>query len=203
VARQFYTNLADRLAPGSPCSTVGGKKQPRIESVGVTMISMWTSGLGRLFMVLLVVLPGCSGEPARSEHEPVTPPMFVFVPADDYHISVQITIPQEAVVGEWVPLKAERRSGPWKRVKLSEVLPETPWFAQPPPEHELEVASNLSWITEPPGAARFDVPTPAAPMTGERRAMFAQPGVYRVLGLSKYPTEAESNVVTVTVRANR
>ena len=164
---------------------------------------MLKSGVCRLFMAVLVVLPACSGESGRSEHETVAPPMFVFVPADDYRISVQITVPQDAVVGEWIPLRAERRSGPWKRVRLSEVLPEMPWFSQPPPEHELEVANNLRWLTEPPGAARFDLPTPAAPTTGERKAMFAQPGVYRILGLSRYPTDAESNVVTVTVRANR
>jgi hypothetical protein len=126
------------------------------------------------------------------------PPEFCFVPAENYKISVQIEVPQEAVVGEWVPLRARRWSGPWKRVKCAEVLPDTTWFAKPPPASEEEVADNLTWLTEPAGVARFDIPT--APLTHERKAMFSQPGTFRIWGSNAYPTRAESNVATVTVR---
>src|SRR5438093_13750852 len=93
------------------------------------------------------------------------PPEFVFVPAENYKISVEIEVPQEAVVGEWISLRARRRSGQWKRVKYAEVIPDTPWFTKPPPAYEGEVADNLTWLTEPPGVARFDIP--GAPLTHE------------------------------------
>jgi hypothetical protein len=65
------------------------------------------------------------------------------------------------------------------------------------------VADNLHWLTDPPGAARFDVRTGAALASHERKAMFNQPGTYRIWGRNAYPTAAESNVVTITVRPKR
>jgi hypothetical protein len=76
----------------------------------------------------------------------------VYVPADDYVISVQIVVPGEARVGEWIPLSAERRSGPWKRVRRAEAPPGFVPFGRPPAAHEAEVADNLDWLTDPPGA---------------------------------------------------
>ena len=125
-------------------------------------------------------------------------PEFVFVPAENYKISVEIAVPQEAVVGEWIPLRAQRWSGPWKRVKYADVIPDTTWFTKPPPAREGEVADNLTWLTEPPGVARFDIPT--APLTHERKTMFSQPGTFRIWGSNAYPTRAESNVATIAVR---
>lgn len=126
------------------------------------------------------------------------PPEFCFVPAEDYKISVEIAVPQEAVIGEWIALRAQRRSGPWKRVKYAEIIPGATWFTRPPPAYESEVADNLTWLTEPPGVAHFDIPK--APLTHERKAMFSRQGTYRIWGSNSYPTKAESNVVTITVR---
>ena len=106
---------------------------------------------------MLVACSQDSGIPAPED--------FVFVPAKDYTISVEIVVPHEAVVGEWIPLRATRRSGPWQRLRYAEVAPDTKWFVVPPPEYESEVADNLRWLTEPLGAARFDLPTTATAIT--------------------------------------
>lgn len=121
---------------------------------------------------------------------------FVYVPAEGYAISVQIRIPDEARVGQWIPLSAERRSGPWKRVRRDEALPGFVPFEKPPPEFEAQVAANLHWFTEP-GGAQFDVPLTSTP---DRKVKFDQPGVNRIWARNAYPTEAKSNVVTLKVK---
>ena len=118
------------------------------------------------------------------------------MPAENYRISVQIAVPAEGRVGQWLPLSAERRAGPWKRVRRSEAPPGLVPFGKPPPEHEREVAANLHWITEP-GGAQFDVPLTA---TNERKVKFDKPGTYQVWARNAYPTDAKSNVLTVTVK---
>lgn len=55
------------------------------------LISIWCCAL-------LVACSQDSGIPAPED--------FVFVPAKDYTISVEIVVPHEAVVGEWIPLRA-------------------------------------------------------------------------------------------------
>jgi hypothetical protein len=133
-----------------------------------------------------VALAGCTPEQ----------PDFVYVPAESYTISVRISMPGEARAGEWIPLSAERRSGPWKRVRRSDAPPGIVPFGKPPPEFEKEVAANLHWMTEP-GGAQFDVPlTP----TNERKVKFDKPGTYQVWARNAYPTDAKSNVVAVTVK---
>ena len=57
----------------------------------------------RLFALAILGLQACGQQ--EPEH--------VYVPADDYVISVQIALPAEARAGEWTPLSAQRRSGPW------------------------------------------------------------------------------------------
>jgi hypothetical protein len=150
--------------------------------------------------LLMLLLFACSQEPSASKGEDVTRPEFVYVPAENYKISVDIAVPREAVAGEWITLRATRTSGPWKLIKASELAPGTTWFIKPPPEHEREVADNLRWLTEPPGAARFDVPVHAiGPISHERKAVFRKPGTYRLRAHNAYPTEAESNSIMITV----
>jgi len=155
----------------------------------------------RLSIALLMpMLFACSQERTGSKGEAVTRPEFVYVPAENYKISVEIAVPREAVAGEWITLRATRKSGPWKLVKSTELAPGTKWFIKPPPELEREVADNLRWLTEPPNAARFDVPVYASsPISHERKAIFSKPGTYRLWGHNAYPTEAESNSIMVTV----
>lgn len=122
---------------------------------------------------------------------------FVYVLGDNYTISVQVSAPGEARVGEWVPLSAQRRSGPWKRVRRGSAPQGVVPFGKPPPAFEPEVAASVHWRTEPSGVARFDVPQLP---TDRRQVQFLKPGTYQVWAFNAYPTDAKSNVVTVTVR---
>ncbi len=151
------------------------------------------------------MVPACPQEPAVLKGPVLAQPEFVYVPAENYKISVEITAPAEAVAGEWVTLRATRSSGPWKLTKSSELAPGSTWFIKPPPENEREVADNLRWLTEPPGVALFDVPAPFSRGSSghERKVMFSQPGTYRLWGENAYPTAAKSNVVVVNVRAKK
>ena len=132
-------------------------------------------------------MQACTPEPQDS----------VYVPADNYTIAVEISVPGEARVGEWIPLSAQRRSGPWKRVRRGTAPPGVVPYGKPPPEFEREVAANVHWMTEPSGVARFDVPQLP---TDQRQVQFLKPGIYQVWAFNAYPTDAKSNVVTVTVK---
>lgn len=123
-------------------------------------------------------------------------PEFVYVPAEDYVIAVEISLPAEARAGEWVTLSAQRRAGPWKRVPRADAPAGVVPFKRPPPQFEAEVADNLHWITEP-ASARFDIPNGTSHV---RKVRFDEPGTYQVWARNAYPTDAKSNVVTVTVR---
>ena len=123
-------------------------------------------------------------------------PDQVYVPADDYAISVTITVPEEARVGEWLPLSAQRRSGPWKQVRRADAPPGFVPFERPPPAAEDEVADNLHWKTEP-GGARFDVPDGTS---RRRKVQFEKPGTYQIWASNAYPTDAKSNVLIVRVK---
>lgn len=138
----------------------------------------------RVLALTLAGLQACSQEPE-----------FVYIPADNYAISVEIAAPAEARAGEWIPLSAQRRSGPWKRVRRTEVPPGVVPFGKPP-AFESEVADNLHWMTEPSGA-RFDLPDGG---THQRKVQFSKPGTYQVWARNAYPTEAKSNVLIVSVR---
>jgi len=144
--------------------------------------------MSRLRVLALAGLCACAEEPE-----------LVYVPAENYVISVEIAVPGEARAGEWVALSAQRRSGPWKRVKRAEVPSGFVPFSRPPPQFESEVADNLHWMTDAPGAT-FDLP----PLEGHRRKVrFDQPGTYQVWARNAYPTEAKSNVATVIVKGER
>src|SRR5262245_17822730 len=93
----------------------------------------------RLLVVALValLLVACSKQPAPCTVAPtvmtrlvnVGATEFVFVPAENFSASVEIVAPAEAVTGEWIPLLAKRRSGPWKQV-LAVLPPDEPWSLQ-------------------------------------------------------------------------
>jgi len=139
----------------------------------------------RVLLFALAGLHACSQEPE-----------FVYVPAQDYVTSVEISAPAEARAGDWVVLSAQRRSGPWQRVRRGAAPPGFVPFERPPPEYEPEVADNLFWMTDPPGA-RFDLPSGT---DHKRRVRFEKPGAYQVWARSAYPSDAKSNVVTISVK---
>lgn len=63
--------------------------------------------LPRWISAASLALAACSPEAER-----------VYVPADGYPISVQISPPDEARVGEWIVLSAQRRDGTDRRRKV-------------------------------------------------------------------------------------
>lgn len=163
----------------------------------------------RLALVLLpLLLLACSEQSGnqeeagdrteKSDDGGLSPSGFVFVPGDDFSVSLEIVVQTEAVASEWFAVSAKRRSGPWKRVRRTEVPEGTMWFARQPQEFEPEVAENVWWETEPPLAARFGT----LPGRGwmPRTAMFADPGTYKIWALT-LPGRTKSNVVAVTVRS--
>lgn len=125
---------------------------------------------------------------------------YVFVPDEGFTSVVTISAPETATVGEWIPLHATRRNGPWKQVKAEEAPPHR-LPLHDPPVFEPEVASNLSWIVEPAGTARFNLQTgedtDIDPMT--RMMMFSEPGKFRLSAHSAFPLPAVSNVLTIEV----
>ncbi len=133
---------------------------------------------------------------------PEDPKQTVFIPAEGYACGVQIHVPAEAFVGEWVPLKASRTSGPWRAVKRSAVPEGTAYFLRSLPPVEEDVEGNVNWLTDPPKAAQFDLPTIASSLNGVqgRKVQFAKPGVYKIWAQTAYPTAATSNVETITIR---
>jgi hypothetical protein len=71
------------------------------------------------------------------------------------------------------------------------------WVAQPPGE-EPEVSDNLRWITEPEGAATFNV---SYRSDHTREVRFSAPGQYRLRARSSLWCKPvpESNAITVSV----
>jgi hypothetical protein len=124
----------------------------------------------------------------------------VFVPAENFSASVEIAVPTEAVAGEWIPLQAKRKSGPWKRVWVV-LPPDEPWLSEQPPELESEVSKGVFWETDPPLSARCGFP-PGDDTHSTQTAMFTKPGLYKIWAVSLLPW-AKSNVVTVSVRSNK
>lgn len=121
---------------------------------------------------------------------------FFYVPAEGFASVVTVSAPASARVGEWVLLRATRRSGPWNPVRQQEVRPgEIRMFE--PPIFEREVAANLSWSVDPPGIARFDSGDRGDP--DSRSVLFTQPGTYHLKGYSAFPLRVLSNVITIKV----
>jgi len=91
-----------------------------------------------------------------------------------------------------VALSAQRRSGPWQRVRRGAAPPGFVPFERPPPEYEPEVADNLFWMTDPPGA-RFDLPSGT---DHKRRVRFEKPGAYQVWALRETTRYSFAQLVT-------
>src|SRR5262245_35183704 len=124
----------------------------------------------------------------------------VFVPSDEFSVSLEIVVETEAIAGEAFIVSAKRRSGPWKRVRRTEVHMGVMAFPSKPPELEPEVAENVFWETEPARLARFGTLPGCCWLP--RTATFAEPGTYKIWALT-LPGPAKSNVVTVTVRPSK
>lgn len=146
-------------------------------------------------VLALVALVGCSDE--LGSHP--------YVPAPRYSCVVTLSLSNEGIAGEWIPLKASLTNGPWIQVRRRDVADGAVAWPQQPPGFEPEVAASLTWFTEPPGVARFDVPRLQSVQTNPygRQVMFSQPGTYKIWGVSAYPTTSTSNVETITIRTKQ
>ena len=128
-----------------------------------------------------------------------------FVPAKGYSCTVTISLPKEGVAGEWIELRATRTNGPWMQVDRKTVREGAVALPERPPGFEEQVAANLTWFTEPAGVAVFNVATIESAVRNpyDRQVMFSKPGVYKIWGLSAYPTVSTSAVETITIRATQ
>ena len=125
-----------------------------------------------------------------------------FVPAPGYLCVVTLSVPKEGQVGEWIPLKASLTNGLWIQVRHRDVPDVGVAWPEQPPSFQQEVAASLTWLTDTPGAARYNVPTMQSVQNDPygRQVMFSQPGVYKIWGISGYPTVSTSSVETITIR---
>lgn len=125
---------------------------------------------------------------------------YEYVPADNFKSVVTVSAQSEAKVGEWVPLTAVRDNGPWTIKKKNGVI-EGPrvFFDFVPPVHESGVSGSLSWDTDPPGHARFDLPQPGDSCRAPRKVKFDAAGVYKIKGYSSFPAIVSSNTITINV----
>ena len=133
-----------------------------------------------------------------------TPANSVWIPGDRFSIEMDCEIPETAIVGEWITLDANRKSGPWKLVPKSELsLGEIGWSTEPDPvEHH--VASSLSWDVEP-NSARFSVPTLDTVdfHMKYRQVKFLEPGTYRIRGTTATPAPGASPWYTIVIEQDR
>ena len=123
----------------------------------------------------------------------------VFVPATDFRHEISIVVPSEAYVGEWIPLRASRRIGPWRRTIARRSVNTTDVI---PPAFQEQVAANVRWMVSPERIAEFDVAgitksDDADPWS--RSVRFSRPGAFQIRALSRYITDAESLPATITV----
>jgi hypothetical protein len=124
-----------------------------------------------------------------------------FVPADGYSCTLTISVPKEATVGEWIPLKASCASGPWKQVNRSDVTNLAQAFRESPPAVEDNVQASLFWFTEPTNEVRFNVATlqSVSEDPKRRQVVFSKPGVYKIWAVAASPSVVTSVVETVTI----
>jgi len=124
---------------------------------------------------------------------------YVYVPAEGFASVVTLAAPASARVGEWVVLRATRRSGPWNLVKHDETRPGEIGLLEPP-LFEREVGANLAWVVDPAGVALFNTTEEVAGAErSSRSVMFQQSGVYKLQGHSSFPLKVFSNAITITV----
>jgi len=124
---------------------------------------------------------------------------YLWVPAEGFASIVTLIAPATARVGEWVPVNATRRSGPWNLVKNEELRPDEIKLLEPL-IFEQEVAGNLALRVDPANAAMFNTGPVPGVAPGARSVMFGAPGLYTLQGHSAFPLSVLSNVVTIRVK---
>ena len=124
----------------------------------------------------------------------------MYIRGRGFKVSVEIFAPEYVQSGEWVPLRASRRSGPWVVVPRWRALFSFHRARRKPPCFEPEIGLNVHWQTDPPLAAQFNVgPVPVVKDPLARAVRFSQKGIYRLWGTVATPARATSNVLTIEV----
>ncbi len=146
-------------------------------------------------LALILNAAGCQTEP---EH--------IFVQGKPFNHVVRVTTDQgdraSVVVGQILTLHASRESGPWIAKAWSDAPKDGCWIGSTK-EREPEVATSVTWLTEPAGAAVFDLPTASTVIDGPRKVRFTKAGEYRLSAASAITCSREvSNVIVVSVRQN-
>lgn len=131
------------------------------------------------------------------------PPHEVWVPGADFEATllVQLVIEDGATprVGQWIPLRAQRETGPWQLVEYGSLAPGERWLREPPPRLESGVEANVRWVVEPSSGWEFNLPTTRD--LASRRVRFSDAGRYRIWAESHTwgDGRVKSNVVMVNV----
>jgi len=146
----------------------------------------------RYLPALMGLLAGCTQPPDR-----------VFVPGSPFTHVIDVRTAQGAIAavktGEWLTLHARRRTGPWTEVDRKSLGKDGCWVAPPPPADEPEVATNVTWSTDPLNAGEFDH---GLREDHVRRVRFVAPGRYQLKATSATycSAKADSNTLVVIVR---
>jgi hypothetical protein len=146
----------------------------------------------RALAIFLTFVVGCTRPPDR-----------VFVPGSPFTHVVEVRTAQgltaEVKTGEWLTLHASRRTGPWTEVDRKSLGPNGCWSGSAPPSVEPEVATDVSWRTDPLNAGEFD---DGLRPDSLRLVRFSVPGRYvlRAASSTYCSAKADSNTLVVVVR---
>jgi hypothetical protein len=154
--------------------------------------------MNRYALPVLVAL--CIAVVVACDH---SPPESVWVAGPEFEASVRVSLAGASEgpfsVGEWIELLADRRTGPWVRVRYADLEPGSDWLRQPPPAEEPNVQANVTWVVAPSGKAEFNLPTTSDLFS--RRVRFTEPGTYTLWARSHTWAggTVNSNEITVTI----
>ena len=155
------------------------------------MTAVWAMKSLRFLSVFLTLVTGCTRLPDR-----------VFVPGSSFTHVVEVRTAQgltaEIKTGEWLTLHARRRTGPWTEVDRKSLGPNGCWTAPAPPPDEPEVATDVTWRSDPPNKGFDD----GLREDHVRRVRFSTPGRYVLKATSSTYcfSTADSNTLVVVVR---
>jgi hypothetical protein len=158
----------------------------------------WDQAMNRWFETLVCAVVATALTSCESP-----PPEYVWVSGAGFEASVSIELATDDVdsigVGEWVELRADRRTGPWVRVPYRDLAPNADWMWRPPPAEELGVQASVTWRVSPPQQVEFNLPNTSD--LRSRRVRFNAPGTYTLWarGHDWAGGTVKSNELTITV----
>jgi hypothetical protein len=102
-------------------------------------------------------------------------------------------------VDKWYELFAERKTGPWKKIRHSDLPDGQCWIVRPPPEKEDNVTNNVTWLSDPKTSVEYSIPQ--NPFTEPRKVKFKAAGRYRLKAFSSSwcGEPFESNIIEIEV----